>query len=79
MTDVAVMAIHAPGPQPEHLGFLVGDPAAPSWVISGDLDGQRGARSIVGPTDEAATVKSRDRLRVLARGAPWLGGHPTSG
>jgi len=76
MSDVTVRAIHTPGPRPEHLAFAVGSPDDTTMVISGDLDGRRGARSIVAPTDEPATLASRDRVQVLASGAPWLGGHP---
>jgi glyoxylase-like metal-dependent hydrolase (beta-lactamase superfamily II)/8-oxo-dGTP pyrophosphatase MutT (NUDIX family) len=76
MPDVAVRAVHTPGPQPEHLVFLVAEPGGTNLVISGDLDGPRGARSIVGPVDEATAVASVDRLRALAPGARWLRGHP---
>jgi glyoxylase-like metal-dependent hydrolase (beta-lactamase superfamily II)/8-oxo-dGTP pyrophosphatase MutT (NUDIX family) len=75
--DVPIRAVAAPGPSPAHLAFLVGDPV--SQVISGDLDGRRGARAVVGPWDEAAAVASRDRLRQAAPAAPWLGGHPRPG
>jgi glyoxylase-like metal-dependent hydrolase (beta-lactamase superfamily II)/8-oxo-dGTP pyrophosphatase MutT (NUDIX family) len=77
-SDVALRAIRTPGPTPEHLAFLVGDPDAPSFAISGDLDGRRGARSIVAPADEAATIASCDRLLSLASDAQWLGGHPAA-
>ncbi len=72
--DVALRAVHSPGPRPDHLCFLVGDGGA--FVISGDLDGRRGARAIVGPTDEPAAAASRERLERLAPGASWLSGHP---
>ena len=62
-----------PGPRPDHLAFIVGDGSA---VISGDLDGIRGARSIVGPVDAAALAASRARLDDLAPAAPRLPGHP---
>lgn len=74
--DVALRAVHSPGPRADHLCFLVGDGSA--FVITGDLDGRRGARAIVGPTDEAAAAASRDRLQRLAPGAGWLSGHPAA-
>jgi len=77
-SDVAVRAVHTPGPRTEHLAFLVGDPDAASFAVSGDLDGRRGARSIVAPADEAATIASYDRLLSLAPDARWLGGHPAA-
>jgi glyoxylase-like metal-dependent hydrolase (beta-lactamase superfamily II)/8-oxo-dGTP pyrophosphatase MutT (NUDIX family) len=74
--DVPIRAVHAPGPRPDHVAFLVGEPDAIELVIGGDLDGRRGARAIVGPVDETALAASRARLRALAPGAAWLGGHP---
>ena len=56
---------------------------SPSWsgdgrfVLAGDLDGVRGARSVTAPPDEAAWAASRERLARLAPGATWLAGHPT--
>jgi glyoxylase-like metal-dependent hydrolase (beta-lactamase superfamily II) len=76
MADVALRAVHTPGPQPEHLAFLVVDHDGTTVAVTGDLDGRRGARSIVAPPDEPATIASRDRLRGLAPEARWLGGHP---
>lgn len=75
--DVPLRAISTPGPSPSHLAFVVLEPGDP--VISGDLDGRRGARTVVGPWDELAAVASRDRLRRLAPGATWLPGHPVAG
>ncbi len=72
--DVALQAVHSPGPQPEHLAFLVG--RDPAWVIAGDLEGRRGARAMFGPTDEAAAAASRERLEGLAPKGVWLSGHP---
>jgi glyoxylase-like metal-dependent hydrolase (beta-lactamase superfamily II) len=74
--DVPVMAVHAPGPRPEHLAFVVGEPGSARFVICGDLGGRRGARAIVAPPDAAATARSTARLRDLAPGAAWLAGHP---
>ncbi len=74
--DVSLQAISTPGPRPDHLAFLVGDRR--DLVISGDLDGRRGARALAGPWDEAAAAASLDRLRRLAPEAVWLSGHPAS-
>ena len=71
--DVPLRAIHTPGLRPDHLAFVVGDGA---FVIAGDLDGVRGARSIAVPRDDAAMAASIERLRGLAPDAIWLTGHP---
>lgn len=71
--DVPVQAIRTPGPRPDHLAFIVGGGAS---VISGDLDGPRGLRAVVGPVDAAAIVASRERLAALAPDAIRLPGHP---
>ncbi len=71
--DVAMRAVLTPGPRPDHVAFIVGDGAV---VIADDLDGRRGARSIVGPVDADALASSRERLRGLAPSAMWLSGHP---
>jgi len=73
--DVSLRAVHTPGPRADHLAFIVGDGAA---VVSGDLDGVRGARSIPGPADVIAWAVSNDRLRTLVPGARQLGGHPSA-
>ncbi len=72
--DVRLQAITTPGPGADHVAFLVGEPA--DLVISGDLDGHRGARAVLGPWDEPAAQASRGRLRQLAPAATWLAGHP---
>jgi glyoxylase-like metal-dependent hydrolase (beta-lactamase superfamily II) len=72
-TDVPLRAVGTPGPRPEHLAFIVGDGTG---VIEGDLDGVRGARSIVGPVDPHAFGASRERLARLAPSAVRLPGHP---
>jgi glyoxylase-like metal-dependent hydrolase (beta-lactamase superfamily II) len=71
--DVPVRAVHTPGPRPDHLAFIVGDGA---FILAGDLDGVRGARSVTGPPDPAAWAASRSRLAALASSATWLTGHP---
>ena len=73
--DVDLRAVHAPGPRPDHLAFL-GDGGA--FVLTGDLDGTRGARSILGLPDNAAWTASQERLAELALNAVRLAGHPTT-
>lgn len=70
--DVAVRAIHAPGPAPEHVSFAVGE----SHLIAGDLDGSTGARSIAGPIDAVALATSRERVAALIPAERWLPAHP---
>ena len=72
-TDAPFQAVLTPGPRPDHVAFVVGDGAA---IISGDLDGVRGARSIVGPIDAASLAASRALLDDLHPAAPRLPGHP---
>lgn len=75
--DLAWRVVETPGPRPDHLAFVVGGDGTgerPS-VLSGDLDGVRGARSIPGPQDDDAWTRSEARLRQVAPGARWLGGH----
>lgn len=74
-SDVPFRAVHAPGPGPDHLAFIVGSGGA-GYVVAGDLDGHRGDRSMTAPMDEAAAASARDRLQTLAPGAVWLPGHP---
>jgi glyoxylase-like metal-dependent hydrolase (beta-lactamase superfamily II) len=71
--DVPLRVVATPGLEPEGLAFVVGDGR---FVVTGDLDGVRGARSIFGPGDEAALEASIARLRGVAPVARWLGGHP---
>lgn len=71
--DVGLRAVLTPGPTIDHVAFVVGDGGV---VISGDLDGVRGARSIPGPVDAVALERSIERLRTVAPGARWLAGHP---
>ncbi len=74
MADVSVQVAHMPGPRPDHLALIV---AGGAYVISGDLGGVRGARSIPGPADETAWADSIRRLRTLAPDGHWLAGHPS--
>lgn len=73
--DVSLQAVHTPGPRADHLAFIVGTGEGTS-VISGDLDGVRGARSIPGPVDPIAWAASRERLLTFAPVGRWLTGHP---
>jgi glyoxylase-like metal-dependent hydrolase (beta-lactamase superfamily II)/8-oxo-dGTP pyrophosphatase MutT (NUDIX family) len=73
--DVPLRVVATPGPAPEHLGFVVGDGEV---VISGDLDGRRGTRSVFGPPDRDAWARSEAVLRSAAPHATWLGGHPAA-
>jgi len=47
-------------------------------VLVGDLDGPRGARSILRPPDEGAWASSIERLAGLASTAHRLTGHPAT-
>ena len=70
--DVTLRALATPGPRSDHLVYVVGGSTA---VLTGDLDGRRGARMLPGPADHAAWAASRARLDTL--GATLrLGGHP---
>ncbi len=71
--DVALQVLSTPGPRPDHVA-LVGDGGR--FVVAGDLDGVRGARSIPGPVDAAAMAVSVERVRAVAPDAVWLAGHP---
>ncbi len=71
--DVGLRAVHAPGPRPDHVVFLADDGA---FVVTGDLDGVRGARSIPGRPDPAAWAASLERVATLASTARRLPGHP---
>ena len=72
--DVPVRPVHTPGPRSDHLAFIVGDG---EFLLAGDLDGVRGARSVTGPPDDVAWAASRRRLAALASSATWLTGHPS--
>ena len=70
--DVGLLVVATPGPRPDHVAFVVGEGQV---VIAGDLDGVRGARSILGPPDKAAWHRSAAALRSVAPAARWLPGH----
>ena len=71
--DVGLRAILTPGPRPDHVAYLAADGA---FVLTGDLDGERGARSIPGPADAPAWTVSLERLAAQAPAARRLPGHP---
>jgi glyoxylase-like metal-dependent hydrolase (beta-lactamase superfamily II)/8-oxo-dGTP pyrophosphatase MutT (NUDIX family) len=71
--DVGMRVVGTPGPAQEHLAFVIGEGQI---AVTGDLDGRRGARSIVGPPDDPAWQRSVAVLRSAAPNATWLGGHP---
>jgi glyoxylase-like metal-dependent hydrolase (beta-lactamase superfamily II) len=71
--DIAIRAVRTPGPRPDHLAYIVGDAR---FVVTGDLNGVRGARLLPGPTDAEAWAASRDRVSRLAPDAVHLDGHP---
>jgi glyoxylase-like metal-dependent hydrolase (beta-lactamase superfamily II) len=75
--DLAWRVVATPGPRPDHLAFVVGGDGTGERpiVLSGDLDGVRGARAIPGPPDDDAWTRSEARLRQIAPGARWLPGH----
>lgn len=72
--DVPLVTMATPGPTTDHVAFIVGDGEA---ILSGDLDGPRGARSLGSPPDEVARRRSSARLRAAAPDARWLPGHPS--
>ena len=71
--DVPLRVVATPGPRPDHLAFVIGDGQI---VLSGDLDGRRGAHAMPGPGDEAAWAASRSRLDSFAPDSMRFGGHP---
>jgi len=73
--DVELRAVLTPGPRPDHVAYLAPDGA---FVVTGDLDGARGARSIPGPSDHTAWASSLERLAALAPAARRLPGHPVA-
>jgi glyoxylase-like metal-dependent hydrolase (beta-lactamase superfamily II)/8-oxo-dGTP pyrophosphatase MutT (NUDIX family) len=71
--DVRLEVLVTPGPRPDHVALVVGDRAA---VVTGDLDGRRGVRSVLAPADESAWAGSRERIDALGTGIVRLPGHP---
>ncbi len=71
--DVPVRVVSTPGLVPEGLAFVIGEG---QFVVTGDLDGGRGARMIPGPIDDEAWRASVARLAAAAPTARRLGGHP---
>ena len=76
--DVPLGVVLTPGPTPEHVSFVVDPPGGARLAIAGDLDGRRGARSILPPEDVTVSGASRDRLEALVPVARWLAGHPAN-
>jgi glyoxylase-like metal-dependent hydrolase (beta-lactamase superfamily II) len=74
--DVPLRMVWAPGPRPDHVAFLAENLGI---VVTGDLDGVRGARTIPGTPDAPAWAASLERLARLAPGARRLPGHPGIG
>jgi len=71
--DVPLQVLSTPGLRADHVAFVGPDGG---FVIAGDLDGVRGARSLPGPVDVVALAASVDRVRAVAPAAVWLTGHP---
>ena len=67
--DVGMDVIAAPGPRPDHLAYAVGDA-----VLTGDLVGPRAASAVLGPVDEEAGHRSRERI-AAAHPSVLLPGH----
>ena len=70
--DVPLRVVATPGLEPEMLAFVVGEG---QFAVTGDLDGERGARSIFGPVDDGEWQQSVAHLAEVAPDAIWLGGH----
>ena len=70
--DVPLRVVATPGLEPESVAFVVGEG---QFAVTGDLDGERGARSIFGPVDDGEWQHSVARLAAAAPDATWLGGH----
>jgi ribonuclease/clavin/mitogillin len=71
--DISLRVLSTPGLRRDHVAFVE---AAGRFVLAGDLDGVRGARSIPGPVDLAVLAASVGRLRAMVPEAVWLAGHP---
>ena len=70
--DVPLRVVATPGLEPEAVVFVVGDG---QFAVTGDLDGERGARSIFGPVVHEEWQHSVARLAEVAPDATWLSGH----
>ena len=69
--DVPVRVVSTPGLVPEGLAFVIGEG---QFVVTGDLDGGRGARMIPGPIDDEAwraSVARRSAGRARRAVAWW--------
>jgi glyoxylase-like metal-dependent hydrolase (beta-lactamase superfamily II) len=71
--DIELRVLSTPGLRGDHVALI---DAAGRFVIAGDLDGVRGARSIPGPVDLPALDASIERVRAAAPDPIWLTGHP---
>ena len=71
--DIGLQVLSTPGLRRDHVALV---DAGGRFVIAGDLDGMRGARSIPGPVDLAVLGESIARVRAIAPEAVWLAGHP---
>lgn len=70
--DVPLRVVATPGLAPEAVAYVVGEG---QFAVTGDLDGERGARSIFGPVDDGEWQHSVAHLAEVAPDATWLGGH----
>lgn len=70
--DVPMRLVWTPGLEWASSAFVVGKG---QFAVTGDLDGERGARSIFGPIDEERWQASVAHLAEVAPDATWLGGH----
>ena len=68
LRDVAIRAVHTPGPRPEHLAFIVGDAR---FVVTGDLDGVRGARMSPHRRTRAGRRPASSSTARSRRGCDW--------
>jgi len=71
--DVPLRFVWTPGLGWSTSAYVVGDG---QFAVTGDLDGERGARSIFGPIDKERWQASVAHLAKVAPDATWLGGHP---
>ena len=69
--DIGLQVLSTPGLRRDHVAFV---DAGGRFVIAGDLDGVRGARSIPGPVDPAALRASVARVRAVGARGRLAGG-----